>query len=276
MERNVNRNFKNSVFIDIFEQDCYRLELFRTLHPEMIDVCSDDIKTITLKQVITNHQYNDLAFLVKERLMVFVEAQSSWSVNILIRILLYLADTIQEYLHDTEKDIHDQKQLQLPLPEFCIIYTGKEAVPGRISLRKDFFRNPACPVDLEAQVFTAETSDIIGQYIIFCRVLDEQIRKYGRTRGAAKEAILICQDWGVLAEYLNEREKEVIDNMIMLFDQEYAVEQYGKSQKAEGREEGVTDTLKALVSKGLLSVEDAADQAGVTEESFRQLMARDT
>ena len=166
MDRNVNRNFKNSVFIDLFEQDRYRLQLFLTLHPGMTDICSGDIRTITLKQVITNHQYNDLAFLVKDRLMVFVEAQSTWSVNILIRILLYLADTIQEYLHDTEQDIHDQKQIQMPVPEFYIIFTGKEAIPDTVSLRKDFFRNLPCPVDLKARIFTAETGDIIGQYII--------------------------------------------------------------------------------------------------------------
>ena len=63
--------------------------------------------------------------------------------------------------------------------------------------------------------------------------------------------------------------------MIMLFDQEYAVEQFGKSQKAEGREEGITDTLVSLVRKGLLTVKDAAEQAGVTEDAFRKLMNGD-
>jgi len=76
MSERLKRDYKNSVFIDMFEQDEYRLQLFQTLHPEMTDVTAADIQTITLKQVITNHQYNDLAFLVKDRLMVFVEAQS--------------------------------------------------------------------------------------------------------------------------------------------------------------------------------------------------------
>ena len=96
MDRAVRREYKNSVFIDLFGQDKYRLQLFQTLHPEMPEVTAADIETITLRQVITEHQYNDMAFLVNDRLMVFVEAQSTWSVNILIRILLYLADTIHE------------------------------------------------------------------------------------------------------------------------------------------------------------------------------------
>ena len=57
----------------------------------------------------------------------------------------------------------------------------------------------------------------------------EQVRKYGKTRKAASETIRICKDRRVLAEYLREREKEVIDIMITLFDQEYVMEQYGKN-----------------------------------------------
>ena len=234
MEIKINREFKNSVFMDMFAQENYRLQLFQAIHPEMTDITVEDIKLVTLKQVITNHLYNDLAIQVRDRLMVFVEAQSTWSINVVLRILLYLADTIQTYLHENEIDIHDRKKIELPVPEFYIIYTGSEKAPGIVSLKKDFYLTPECPVDLEAKVLNAETDDIIGQYIIFCHVFDEQIKKHGRAREAAIEAIRICRDRGVFIDYLKEREKEVINNMIMLFDQEYAVEQFGKSQRAEG------------------------------------------
>ena len=63
---------------------------------------------------------------------------------------------------------------------------------------------------------------------------ESQDRQYA----AHIEAIQICRDKGVLIHYLREREKEVIDIMIMLFDQEYAVEQFGRSQRKEGIAEG--------------------------------------
>ena len=70
------------------------------------------------------------------------------------------------------------------------------------------------------------------------------------------EAIQICRDKGVLIHYLREREKEVIDIMIMLFDQEYAVEQFGKSQRAEGRAEGeIRGTIKTYSRIGKLPSE---------------------
>ena len=56
MNHSVRREFKNSVFIDMFEQDAYRLQLFQTLHPEMPDITAAVIHTVTLKQVVTNHQ----------------------------------------------------------------------------------------------------------------------------------------------------------------------------------------------------------------------------
>ena len=264
MAEKVNREIKNSVFIDMFAQDAYRLQLFQAMHPEMTDVTADDIELITLKQVITNHQYNDLAFLVKDRLMVFVEAQSSWSDNILIRVLLYLADTIQEYLHSNSKDIHDEKKLELPTPEFYVIYTGRKNVPETISLKKDFFQNESCPIDLEARVFTAETEDIIGQYIIFCRVMDDQVKMLGRTQEAAIEAIRICCDRGVLKDYLEEREKEVITIMITLFNQEYATKQYGKAQKEEGEDE-LSEALDELFEQG----RDEEARKAMKDKQFR-------
>ena len=54
----------------------------------------------------------------------------------------------------------------------------------------------------------------------------------------------ICQDRNVLKEYLSGREKEVINIMMGLFDQEKAVEQFGNEKKEEGREEGKLESKK--------------------------------
>lgn len=114
----INKEVKNSVFLDLFEQKGYQLKLFQALHPEMADVGEGDLKAVTIKQVILNHQYNDLALLVKDRVMVFVEAQSTWSRNILIRLLMYFTDTVHEYIHDNKLSLHQSKVIPIPTPEF--------------------------------------------------------------------------------------------------------------------------------------------------------------
>ena len=161
----------------------------------------------------------------------FVEAQIMWFINILIRLLLYLAETIQEYMHERNMKMHAKGKHKIPMPEFYVIFTGTDEIPKRISLKKDFFCSELCQIDLEAKVYNVETDDIIGQYIIFCHVMDEQIKKYGRVREAALETIRICRDRNVLKKYLEEREKEVVNIMIELFNQELAVKEYGDERE---------------------------------------------
>jgi predicted transposase YdaD len=75
-------------------------------------------------------------------------------------------------------------------------------------------------------------------------------------------------------KYLQEREKEVIDIMIMLFDQEYAQEQYGRAQmeegRKEGRKEGIMETLIPLIKDGVLTMKEAASRFGISEEALRK------
>ena len=234
------RNSKDTVFIDLFSIPKYQLQLFHALHPEINDVTEDDIKLITLNPVILNLDYNDLGILVKDKLIIFVEAQSTWTINILIRMLLYLAMTYQDYITERNLYVYGSKKIKIPEPEFYIVYTGnKKFDKDIISLREDFWNNSNAMMDLKAKIISMENkNDIIGQYIIFCHVFDEQIKIYGRKKSAVENTIRICQNEGVLREYLEDRKKEVISIMITLFDQKYNVEAYAREQKEEGIEQG--------------------------------------
>ncbi|MBQ7666149.1 MAG: hypothetical protein IJS42_05495, partial [Synergistaceae bacterium] len=152
--------------------------MFQIFHPEMTDITEDDIKTVTLNPVILNTQYNDLAILVRDKLIIFVEAQSTWTINILVRILLYLSATYQEYIIENNMYVYGTKKLAIPEPEFYVIYTGRRRITKEIiSLREDFWNNPNAKLDMLVKIIYAESKDdVIGQYIIFCHVLDGQIK----------------------------------------------------------------------------------------------------
>ncbi len=52
-------------------------------------------------------------------------------------------------------------------------------------------------IDLKAKIIYAENKkDIIGQYIIFCHVFDEQRKIHGRNKSAVENTIRICQNEG--------------------------------------------------------------------------------
>ena len=56
-------------------------------------------------------------------------------------------------------------------------------------------------VDAEVKVlYQEDEGNIIGQYIIFCKVYNEQRKKYGQTKKAVTETIRICKNRNVLKE----------------------------------------------------------------------------
>ena len=85
---------KDTVFRDLFSRKKYLLQMYKTLHPEDKTVKTKDLNIVTLKSILMNGIYNDLGFMVRgSKLMIMVEAQSTWSPNIVIRSLMYLMST---------------------------------------------------------------------------------------------------------------------------------------------------------------------------------------
>lgn len=93
LDNTVNRNTKDSVFCNLFSDPRYVLELYSALHPEDDITQVSDITLVTLDNQIYRTQYNDLGFIIGNVLMILIEEQSVWSINILIRLLMYLGET---------------------------------------------------------------------------------------------------------------------------------------------------------------------------------------
>ena len=89
------------------------------------------------------------ALLFKDKLIFLVEAQSIWTVNILVRVILYLAKSYQDYIIRTGQDIYGSKRVVLPKPEVYVIYTGsRKAKPETISFAEEFFPGEECGIDV--------------------------------------------------------------------------------------------------------------------------------
>jgi len=237
---------KDSVFRDLFENPTYLLQLYQVLHPEDREVTEDQISSVTIKNILLDQMYNDLGFIVKQRLLLLVEAQSTWSRNIVIRALLYLANTWQEYIQEKKLNIYGSGGMVLPKPELYVIYTGeRKERPEWISLSKEFFPGQECFVDVKVRMlYDGKEGDILNQYVTFTKIYNEQVKQQGRTREAVLKTIRICKDRKILKEYLEGREKEVVDIMMTLFDQEYAVERYGDERELKGLAEGKAKGLE--------------------------------
>jgi hypothetical protein len=80
------KTVKDSVFRDLFENPKYLLELYKALHPEDQETTVEKLGIVTIKNVLLDQLYNDLGFTVGDKLLVLIEAQSSWTVNIISEV----------------------------------------------------------------------------------------------------------------------------------------------------------------------------------------------
>ena len=266
------RKIKDSVFTNLFQDKKYLLQLYRALHPEDSNVTEEEIADITIKHVLVDADYNDLGFSVGNRLIVLVESQSTWTFNIIIRALMYLIQTYHDYFKRTSQNLYGSKKVNMPKPELYVIYTGeRKNVPDTITLRKEFFGGEKVAIDVEVNVLYQENeTDIIGQYIIFCKVYNEQRKRYGTTKQAVTETIRICKNRNVLKEYLESKEQEVYDIMMTLFDDEQILKAYAKDIE----ENTARETAERMIKMGKLSLEEIADCVPtLTMEELRKLEA---
>ena len=257
----IKRTIQDSVFTNLFKDKKYLIQLYQALHPEDTTTTEDDIVTVTIQNILTDNSYNDLGILVGDLLLILVEAQSTWSKNIIIRALMYLMQTYNEYFRTQKVNLYSSKKVKIPKPELYVIFTGERSEkPEYISLSEEFFVGQNCAVEAKVKmIYNSEEGDIINQYIVFTKVCKEQVKLYGRTKKALLEAIRICKDRNVLKEYLENRETEVVDIMITLYDEQEIMERYVESEVAEAVEQAVEQVSKRTKQ----AVEQADNEAAI-------------
>ncbi len=282
--RTVRRKAKDSVFTVLFQDVNNVYELYKELHPEDVDVTVDDIRVETLETVLINDIYNDLGFIVnsggKVRYVILVEAQSRWTDNITLRMLLYITETYHRYLKETEQSEHVEKKVLLPKPDMYVVYTGSKNVSDEVSFSQTYFDGDS-PLDLKVKVLKNSGKDTLhGQYIGFSRVYDEQRKLYGNKLECIRETIRICIEKGYLTEFLGIHKQEVTTMLSELFDEQAQRNQYDIAIKRESRtqgiaegmekgmEKGMVQTLADLVRKGIITIKQASEQAKMSVEEF--------
>ena len=163
------RTIKDSVFTNLFQDKKYLLQLYKALHPEDTDITEDKLTDITIKNVLTDNIYNDLGFVVREdKAVILVESQSTWTMNIIIRALMYMVQTYHDYFDRTKQNLYKSKKVKLPVPEIYVIYTGdRKTRPSEVSLAKEFFEGEQSSIDVKVKmIYDGEDGDIINQYVI--------------------------------------------------------------------------------------------------------------
>ena len=255
-----NREHKDSVFSFLFSDPEILRELYAAL--EGIRLAPDvPIRINTLSGVLFLEQFNDLSFVVDNRLVVLIEHQSTINPNMALRLLIYIG-RIYEKLVDRKK-LYSSQPLTIPWPEFIVLYNGTAPYPDQQTLNlSDLFdkvphlTGAAMPPALELKVKVyninkghnkaiVEKCRELEGYSIFIAKVREFKAETGDNGKAMKMAIQYCIENNILKKFLEEHTSEVL-NMLLT---EWNTIEYGEVQREEGREEG-QDMVLDLLDQG--------------------------
>lgn len=245
------RTVKDSVFTYLFSDPQYARELYLYLHPEDTSVTEEDCKLVTIQNILSNGQYNDLGLLIRDTLIILAEAQSTFSPNVPIRVFLYMAQEYKDYIDEHKLNLYSSKAVVLPKAELYMVYSGNKKDVSEI-LRLSDLCGGVGSIEVTVKVLRGGDSSIVGQYVEFCKIADEQRVLYGLTKKAIQETIRICLERGILVPFLTARQKEVIDIMEMLFSQE----QVWELDRRDARQEGINligELMRRLEPLGRIS-----------------------
>ena len=198
---------------------------------------------------MTDGIYNDVGFTVGDRFLMLLECQVTWTVNIIIRCLIYLMATYQYYFARTNQNVYKSKKVHFPKPELYVVFVGeRKTKPEYISLSEEFFNGEECFIDAKVKVlYGTNEDDVISQYVMFTKIYNEQVKLHGRTREAIKETIRICKDRDILKEYFESKEEEVVSIMLALYDEQQILEQYIEGEKKEAAEETAKEAATEML-----------------------------
>jgi predicted transposase/invertase (TIGR01784 family) len=274
-----NANFKDSVFTKLFSETDKIIKMYNALSQSQYPL-DTPIEITTLEDVFYKGRYNDLSFIVDGKIVVMVKHQSTISPNLPIRLMIYLGKVYDSCMK--KQNVYSSRLIKVPRPEFIVLYNGKDDYPDESILRLSdaFFdlpegHNSSGSLELTARVLNinkghnqaaVQQSDELDGYV----VLVDEIRKNkdsGMTlEEAVAKAVRDCADRNVLADFLEKYGSEVVN---MLYA-EFNVEEYGRTQREEGKTEGVLETAISMLKEGL-KPETVAKCTGVPLESVYQL-----
>ena len=259
---NVNREYKNNVFISLYEDVKKLLSLYNALTGSNLPL-KIFVKIVTLTNVLFTKIRNDVAFVLGDKIIVLIEHQSTICQNMPLRLFIYLA-RIYEKIIDNDA-VYKNKLLKIPRPDFIVLYNGTDPFPDEkvLKLSDAFMDHPqgaqaaGLEGSLELKVRVLNINEGRNEAIVNrCETLSGYVKFIGKVRfnlkagldltDAATKAVKDCIEEGILAEYLKAHSSEVI-NMLTA---EWELERARKVWEEEAREDGWEDGWEKGWEKG--------------------------
>lgn len=254
-----NRNYKDSIFRSLFNNEKELLKLYNALTGKNYSE-ETDIEIVTLDDAIFNGQKNDLAFIVNKKFINLTEHQSTLSPNMPLRFLEYIAKEYQKLYFS--KAVYSETPVDLPTPEFYVLYNGAKDAPLEQTLKlSDTFMGEYDTINLELVVRVINVNYDKGSEVLNkCQTLKEysiliykirMLRKeYGELDKAIDVAIRECIDSGILSEFLKKNKGEIMSFLEVNLTMEECLDIREQDGYHKGLEAKTIETATKMKEKG--------------------------
>lgn len=282
-----NRMYKSRIFAMLFTDRNELLELYNAINGTSYDD-PHLLQINTLENAIYMSMQNDVSFIIEMWLNLY-EHQSTYSPNLPVRYLLYVADVYSDYTKDM--NLYGTRAVKLPTPKFVIFYNGQEEQPDRKELKlSELFATPDSEPSLELTAVMLNINKGHNKKLMeTCRTLHDYAEYTARVREyaammildeAVERAITECINEGILADFLKKNRAEAKKVSIYEYDEE----RHMRQTREEGVEEGYTTGLEQgakqekeqialkLLDAGILTEEQILAVTGLSQTRLEELM----
>lgn len=283
--KKMQNNVKDRLFRYLFEKDRKALlDLYNALNGTDYQD-SSQLEIVTIESAVYVVMKNDLAYILSGTLSMY-EHQSTYSPNLPVRFLIYLAQEYQIVTDKAERSLYGSGRITLPTPQCIVFYNGMKEMPEEQMLKlSDAFENKNVRSDVELTVLMlnincGHNKRLMGK----CRVLEEYSKFVAVTREfmteekdvqtALNRAVDECIEKGVLKEFLLKNRAEVLGMLLEEFD----AEKYERTIRGEGWEEGLARGMAKGMEEGTVKVNRLGillTEAGRSNDFLKSLSDRE-
>ena len=281
-----NRIYKLRIFAMLFSDRNELLKLYNAINGTSYDD-PELLQINTLENAVYMSMQNDVSFIIEMRLHLY-EHQSTYSPNLPVRYLLYVADVYSDYTKDM--NLYGSRPVKLPTPKFVIFYNGQAEQLDRKELKlSDLFTIPESEPSLELTAVMLNINKGHNRKLMeTCRTLHDYAEYTSRVREYAAEmsldeavecAITECISEGILADFLRKNRAEAKKVSIYEYDEERHMRQTREEGVEEGFASGLEQGMKQkekqiainLMNAGILTEEQICAVTGLDLEELEEL-----
>ena len=273
-----NRMYKSRIFAMLFSDRNELLKLYNAINGTSYDD-PDLLQVNTLENAIYMSMQNDVSFIIEMRLNLY-EHQSTYSPNLPVRYLLYVADVYSDYTKDM--NLYGTKAVKLPTPKFVIFYNGQAEQPDRKELKlSELFSIPDADPSLELKAVMLNINKGHNRKLMeTCRTLEDyaeytfRVREYAAEMPldtAVEQAITECISEGILADFLRKNRAEAKKVSIYEYDEERHMRQTREEGMEEGYSQGIIQIAVNMLKLKEFTDAQIREVTGLEQEQLDEL-----